>query len=143
MKSKSFKSGQGKDVTLVGANTILEGSIRFSGELYVNGAVVGDIAVNEGSAGTLVVSEEGSVKGDLRVSNIDICGRVEGDVHADVRIELGKSAHVRGDMYYKLIEVRPGAIIDGRMVPQEDPAANVHELSFRAREDENPDMFNQ
>jgi cytoskeletal protein CcmA (bactofilin family) len=132
------KSKADKNVTLIAGNTSVEGHVRFSGELYVNGTVVGDIVGPEEAQGALVVSEEGSVKGEIRAPNVIVSGSVEGDVHADVRVELGKSARVRGDIYYKLVEVHVGAVIDGRMVPQVETAGNVHALPVGARDDDGP-----
>ena len=45
------------------------------------------------------------------------------------RAELGKKARMRGDLYYKLVEVHNGAVIDGRMVPQD--GADTHCASDR------------
>ena len=118
-----------KRVTLIAVNASIEGDVRFSGELYVNGSVAGDIVAEEGTEATLVVSDEGSVTGEIHVTDAVICGAVEGDVRASGRVELGKNARLRGDLYYKLVEVHNGAVIDGRMVPREvadssaDPAA--------------------
>lgn len=131
-----IKSKADKNVTLIALNTSVEGNIRFSGELYVNGAVVGDIEGRKESQGTLVVSEEGSVKGEIRVPNIVISGSIEGDIHADARLELGKNARVCGDIYYKLVEIHTGALVDGRMVPEEKTAAKVHALPIGGRNDE-------
>lgn len=130
------RSKADKNVTLIAVNTALEGHIRFSGELYVNGTVVGDIEGRQESQGALVVSEEGSVQGEIRVANVAIGGSVEGDIHSDARLELGKSARVRGDIYYKLVEIQEGALVDGRMVPEEQTAANVHALPIGNRDDD-------
>ena len=137
------KSKADKGVTLIAANTTVEGNIQYSGELYVNGTIVGDVVAKQGSAGALVVNEEGSVKGEIRVPNVVICGGVEGDVHADIRVELGKKARVYGDLYYKLIEIQIGAVMDGRLVPQEGTATNVHPLPVGTREGESPDRLNR
>ena len=143
MKSKTVKSKADAGVTLVAVNATIEGHVRYSGELYVNGTVVGDIVAQEGSDDTLVVSEEGSIKGEVRVPNIVICGGVEGDIHADTQVELGKNARVHGDVYYKLIEVHSGAVVDGRMVPQKDTATNIHALPVGALDDEGSDRLNR
>ena len=131
-----IKSKANKNVTLIAADTSVDGHIRFAGELYVNGAVTGDIEGGNESQGTLVVSEEGSVKGEIRAPNIVIGGAVDGDVHADLRLEVAGSARIRGDIHYKLVEVQTGALIDGRMVPQEQAAANVHALPVGTRDDD-------
>ena len=125
-----------KNVTLIAVNTTVDGQIRYSGELYVNGTIVGDILTEKGTQSVLVISEEGSVKGEIRVPTVVIRGGVEGDVHADAGIQLGKKAHVRGDLHYKLIEVESGAIIDGQLVPTKETTANVHALPVGDREDD-------
>ncbi len=130
-----MKTKTDKGVTLIAEHTTLEGHVRYSGELYVNGHVVGDIEARKGASATLIVSEEGSVKGAIRVPNVVIGGTVEGDVQADERVELGKQARVLGDICYKLIAVHSGAVINGKMIPQESAAANVHALPVGSRED--------
>lgn len=131
-----IKSKADKNTTLIAAGTSVDGHIRFSGELYVNGTVLGDIESGNESQSALVISEKGSVKGEIRVPNVVIGGNVEGDVHAGVRLELGKGARVRGDIHYKQVEVQTGAIIDGRMVPEQQGTTNVHALPVGAREDD-------
>jgi cytoskeletal protein CcmA (bactofilin family) len=137
------KSKTDKGVTLIAVNTAVEGHIRFSGELYINGAVVGDIVAQKGTQGALVISEEGSVKGEIRVPIVIVGGCVEGDLHASQRVELGKKARIRGDLYYKVVEIQHGALMDGRMVPQEETAANVHALPVGTREDDGSDRLNR
>ena len=111
------KSKVDKGVTLIAANAKVEGDIRFSGELYVSGSVTGNItAEKSGKGNTLVVSESGSVKGDVRVANAVIGGNVEGDMHVRERLEVSKTAKMRGDVYYKLVELNLGAVVEGRLV---------------------------
>lgn len=111
------KSKVDKGVTLIAANTRVEGNIRFSGELYVSGSVTGNItAEKSGKGNTLVVSEGGSVKGNVRVANAVIGGNVEGDMHVRERLEMSKTAKMRGDIYYKLVELNLGAVVEGRLM---------------------------
>ena len=131
-----IRSKADKKVTLIAADTNIDGNVRFSGELYMNGAVRGDIESGNESQGTLVIGDEGSVTGEIRVASAAIGGSVEGDIHVGVRLELFKSARICGDVHYKLIEVQNGAIIDGRMVPQEHAAANVHTLPVGVRDED-------
>lgn len=120
-----------KGITLIAANARVEGDIRFSGELYVSGSVTGNItAEKSGKAAALVVAEGGSVKGEVRVANAVIAGDLEGDMHVRERLEMSKTAKVRGDVYYKLVELTMGAILEGRLVRGEQAAAE----SGRARD---------
>ena len=117
------KSKVDKGVTLIAANAQVEGDIRFSGELYVSGRVTGSItAAKSGKGATLVVSEGGSVKGNVRVANAVVGGNVEGDMHVRERLEMSKTAKVRGDIYYKLVELNMGAVVEGRLMRGEGAA---------------------
>lgn len=136
------KTKPDKGVTLIGVDTTIEGHIRYSGELHVNGAIVGQVESETGNEGTLVVSENGVVKGDVRVPNVVIAGVVEGDVHADEQVEVGKQARVCGDMRYKLLKVHNGAVIEGKLIPQEETASNVHVLPVDSQEDDGSDLLN-
>lgn len=118
----SSKNG-GKDATLIAENTKIVGSINFSGQLYVNGQIEGDVRAEPGSEAKLVVSEVGTVTGDVHAPFVVVDGRVEGNVHASTRVELAKQARIKGNVYYKLIEMQLGAMVDGQMVHTRDETA--------------------
>ncbi|MGH2670684.1 MAG: bactofilin family protein, partial [bacterium] len=90
---------------LIGAGTTIEGSIIFSGGLRVDGRVRGDVIAAEGKAGTLVLSEQAQIEGEIRVSHVVINGTVVGPVHAAEYVELQPKASVTGDVHYKTLEI--------------------------------------
>ncbi len=119
-----------KGVTLIAPHTEVIGDVRFSNQLYVSGRVTGNVLADNDKA-TLVITEEGCVSGEVRVPNIVINGVVEGDVFAGHKVELAPKAKVRGNLYYKLIEMQLGALVDGQLVHDlEDSSDNVHKLSL-------------
>ncbi|MDA1073449.1 MAG: polymer-forming cytoskeletal protein [Proteobacteria bacterium] len=122
-----------KGVTLVAANTEVVGEIHFDDQLYINGKVTGTLIGDGGGKARVVISEEGSVVGDVRVPNIIINGRVEGNVYADVRVELASKARVLGDLHYRLMQMELGAKVDGQMVHQESASAEVHAFPGESR----------
>lgn len=118
-----------KGVTLVASDTRVIGDIQFSDQLFINGCVHGNISGGAGDSATLVISEEGSVNGEIRVPNVVIDGRVEGNVFAAERVELGSRARVKGNVYYQLIEMQLGAMVDGQLLHEDLAAsASVHPL---------------
>ena len=120
-----------KGATLIAENTAVVGDVRFSDQLYVNGHIEGNVLAEEGSEATLMISEVGSVKGQITVPFVVVNGRVDGDVHAGVRVELAAHAKVSGNVYYKLIEMQLGAMVDGQLVHVHDEInvkSNVHPL---------------
>ena len=122
------KSKMEKGVTLIAANTRITGDVDFTDQLYVNGSVVGNITASTDDKAVLVVSEEGSITGDVSVPNVVVNGVIEGNVYASEHAELAPKARVTGNVYYKLIEMQLGAMVDGQMVHQEEAAAEVHQL---------------
>ena len=105
---------------LIGAGTTIEGNITFAGGLRVDGRVRGDVIAADGKPGTLVLSEHAQIEGEIRVSHVVINGTVVGPVHAAEYVELQAKANVTGDVYYKTLEIQLGAVVQGRLVFQND-----------------------
>ena len=68
--------------------------------------------------GTLVLSEQAHIEGEIRVSHAVINGTVVGPVHASEYAELQPKANVTGDVYYRTLEIQLGAVVQGRLVYQ-------------------------
>lgn len=109
---KTSESG----VTLIANNCELSGDVHFSDHLLVNGTIKGDIYAVENSKALVTISEKGRVKGDLRVPNVIINGKVFGDIHSSKHIELAAKAEIKGNVYYNLIEMVMGSRVDGSFV---------------------------
>lgn len=120
--SKSSKP-QNRIDCLIGDGTTIEGSITFTGGLRVDGRVRGDVISADGKPGTLVLSEQAQIEGEIRVSHVVINGTVIGAVHAAEYVELQSKANVTGDVYYKTLEIQLGAVVQGRLVYQNDGKA--------------------
>lgn len=105
---------------LIGAGTTIEGDITFTGGLRVDGRVRGNVVASDGKSGTLVLSEQAQIEGEVRVSHVVINGTLVGPIHAAEYIELQPKANVTGDVYYKSLEVQVGAVLQGRLVFQSD-----------------------
>jgi len=114
---------------LIGAGTTVEGSIIFSGGLRVDGRVRGDVIAAEDKPGTLVLSEQARIEGEIRVSHVVINGTVIGPVRAAEYVELQPKANVTGDVHYKTLEIQLGAVVQGKLVYESgDKSENVVKL---------------
>lgn len=111
--------------TLVGRQTELTGDIRFAGGLHVDGKIKGKVMADSDKNAVVSISESGSVEGDVRVPHVVLNGSVEGDVHASERITLSAKARVNGNVYYKLIEMTSGAMVNGQMVYEGESVEKV------------------
>jgi cytoskeletal protein CcmA (bactofilin family) len=104
-----------KIATLIGSNTTLTGEVHFQGGLHVDGHIHGNL-VSDGEHSLMIISPTASVEGEIHGHEVVINGRVQGDVYALGRLELGETAQVTGDVYYGAITVAIGATVNGRLV---------------------------
>jgi cytoskeletal protein CcmA (bactofilin family) len=102
--------------TLVGARTELKGDLTFSGGLRIDGKLKGNITAKADGNSTLILSENAVIVGNVSVPHIIINGTIKGTVRAAERIELQPKAEIAGDVYYKVIEIASGAIVNGSLV---------------------------
>ena len=99
--------------TLIGKAATLNGDLVFSGGLHLDGRINGNVSSSADDGGALSVSESGFIE----VTNIVMNGTVNGDMHARERLQLGGKARVNGNVHYGVIEMAPGAVITGKLVP--------------------------
>jgi cytoskeletal protein CcmA (bactofilin family) len=114
--------------SLIGAGTIVEGDVTFSGGLRVDGTIRGRVATVDNQPATLVLSEQAKIDGEVRVSHVVINGAVTGPVTANDYLELQAKARVNGDVTYRTLEMHVGAIVQGKLAHAEQESAAVVEL---------------
>jgi cytoskeletal protein CcmA (bactofilin family) len=116
-----FSGGDNKQIrtridTLIGKGSRIDGNLRYKGGLHVDGEIHGNVHAEEGSESMLSLSQHGVIHGEVKVPHISINGSVQGDVHAEKRLELGAEARITGDVYYNLIQIAVGATVNGKLV---------------------------
>jgi cytoskeletal protein CcmA (bactofilin family) len=104
--------------SLIGATTRVEGNVIFSGGLRIDGMVRGNVSAVAEQANTLVVSAEARIDGEVQAAHIVVSGTINGPLHATETLELQAGSRVKGDVYYKTIEIHQGAVVEGRLVHQ-------------------------
>lgn len=114
--AKDNTKPQSRIDSLIGAGTTLEGNITFSGGLRVDGRIHGNVASTGDQPGTLVISEQAEVVGEIRVNHVIVNGRVNGPIHASETLDLQAKAHVAGDVHYRRLEIQGGAVVQGMLV---------------------------
>lgn len=120
--SKDRSSRPSMDIdTLIGARTHIEGSIKFSGGLRIDGSVRGTLVSEGDQKSVLMLSEKGVIEGEVRAPHVVINGTLRGDIVASERVELSTQARVTGNIYYKILEMAAGAEVSGKIVRQEEP----------------------
>lgn len=101
--------------SLISHGSCIEGHIRFTEGLRIDGEVIGDICAIQGGPSILVISETATVTGKIYADHVVINGRVLGPVHAFELLELQPTAKIEGDVSYKALEMHQGAVIFGQL----------------------------
>jgi cytoskeletal protein CcmA (bactofilin family) len=109
MKNRKDRGGEGLN-TIIGKDSMIEGTIKVQGGVRIDGAVRGRISASE----SLAVGDSGMVEAELAVKSAVIGGKVFGNIFAQDKVELQSKAVVEGDVTTKNLVVEEGAIFHGR-----------------------------
>jgi cytoskeletal protein CcmA (bactofilin family) len=113
--------------TLIGKNTVVKGDIHYRGGLHIEGKVQGNLVAESNEKTVLIVSEKGCVEGDVKGPVVILNGMIEGDVYSTATLEMAQHAKVKGNVYYKLLEMEVGAEVNGSLIHQSVQADKVKE----------------
>ena len=107
--------------TIIGKDSMVEGTIKVQGGVRIDGAVRGRISASE----SLAVGDSGMVEAELAVKTAVIGGKVFGNIFAQDKIELQSKAVVEGDVTTKNLVVEEGAVFHGRCNMKETPSGDA------------------
>jgi len=128
---KSGNKPQSRIDCLIGTGTDIHGNVHFSGGLRIDGHVRGNVIASDGQPSTVVLSEKARVEGEIRVSHVIVNGTVIGPIVGAQYVELQPKAVVTGDVSYSKIEIHLGAVLQGRML-HEDEARSEKVVPFKS-----------
>lgn len=106
----------GEFTTMLGPQSIYMGVFQGKDNYLVYGEVRGECDLE----GTLVLGEGSRWKGNIRAAHVVVAGQVEGDIFAVNKLELARTAFVRGKITSPVVAMARGAVHDGsiRMAKQ-------------------------
>jgi len=95
--------------------TSLTGDLRFSGKLHLDGDFRGRIFTD----GILVVGEKATLEAEIKAGEVQISGKVFGNVECARRVEIGPSGHIRGDVRSPKFIINEGGVFEGKSLAAE------------------------
>lgn len=104
--------------TLLGEGTVLEGEIRFSEGLRIDGRVIGNVIAIGEEPNLLVIGEKASITGRVKAGHVIVNGEVRGPVDSGELLELQPKARIEGNVRYARLEMHQGAHVHGELRPQ-------------------------
>jgi cytoskeletal protein CcmA (bactofilin family) len=96
---------------ILGKGAHIRGRIAGDGDLRVDGAISGDVALK----GDLIVSEGAEVVADVEARGVVVEGALEGDISATSSVAIRASARVSGAIRGSSISIEEGATVSGRI----------------------------
>jgi len=102
-------SGDGTMNTLVGHQTVVEGSLKVSSSMRVDGKIIGQVSCSD----NLLVGKTGVLEASIKVKSATIGGKVIGDIEASDVVILEGNSTVMGDVTTKKLIIEEGAIFNG------------------------------
>ena len=121
-KSKSSKEeSHAGSTTIIGAGTIINGDIESSGDIRIDGTLIGNL----NAKAKVLIGADGSVEGAIKGRNADVLGKVTGQMDIKEILQLRGKCIIDGDIYAGKLEVEPTATFNGRC----HMGANIVELN--------------
>jgi cytoskeletal protein CcmA (bactofilin family) len=104
--------------TVFGANSTLEGTLRSSANIRLDGTFTGTLEIT----GNVLVGETAKINADINARNISIAGAVRGNISGR-KVQLLRTGRIWGDIHAMALTTEEGAFIDGKitMSPRDMP----------------------
>ena len=95
--------------TVIGSSIVIDGEISGNEALVIQGTVKGRISLKE----NLIVEGSGVIEADIETANVEVSGKVTGNISATDRVELKTDCKVVGDIRAPRILIADGAMFKG------------------------------
>ena len=93
----------------IGKGTVVEGNIEASGNIRIEGKIIGNLKSKSKAA----LGQSSVVDGNVIAQNADVEGTVRGKVEITDLLVLKSTATVHGDISTGKLVVEPGAVFNG------------------------------
>ena len=140
--SQKINSSSGELNTIIGVNSVVEGTLNIQNSLRVNGKVIGKLK----TTGSLTIGNQGYVEGSIKASSVVIGGKVKGTIISSNKVILESSSVFIGDLQTPSLSISEGSVFDGKCSMDEEAkfAIKEPETKFEIKEtikkEENPDI---
>jgi cytoskeletal protein CcmA (bactofilin family) len=109
MFGNKSKTSTSTEPTVIGRGTLIEGTIRVSGRVQVDGQIDGSLIAE----GPVSVGPSGSIVGEVVAHELAVGGRVEGKVNVREHLHVAPNGVCRGEVRYGSLQVDRGGVLDG------------------------------
>ena len=113
-------------VSRISEGTSVIGEVKSSNDIRIDGKVKGKMY----SEGRIVVGEHAEIEGTLLCNNLDLWGKMVGDVYVKELLSLKGTSSITGNLHVRKLQVEIGAELNGtcKMISEEDFDASMGKL---------------
>jgi cytoskeletal protein CcmA (bactofilin family) len=123
MKTQNEQIMESPVKNLIGKDTIIKGDVQSSGDIRVDGQLIGSLKSN----GKIVVGQTGIVEGDLTCKQADISGMVKGILKCEELTSLKSTSKVEIELITKQLFIEVGAVFTGKcQMSQPSPSQPIN-----------------
>ena len=119
---------------ILNSDVEIKGTLKFAGELTFDGKLEGDIT----SDGTLNLSDNAVVKGNLNINSVVLRGKITGNVTAKERIEIKAKTELFGDIRSPKLVIEEGVTFVGKSEVNPNKASPTAPPASRAGDTAKP-----
>jgi cytoskeletal protein CcmA (bactofilin family) len=127
MNQKSAESGEISAINLIGRGTAISGNITCSGNLRIDGSLIGDIATSN----KIVTGPESEIKGDLRIGSGKIGGKVYGNIYSSGTLEIENTALIEGVIESNGLIIHEGANLKAEINSKNKAMPKMQDLPIK------------
>lgn len=110
----------------IGGSVSIKGDLYGEEDLFIEGRIEGKITVKKGS---VTVGEKGRVQADIKATNIQVAGEVEGDLTGREQVVLLETGRVHGNIKAKSVTLQNGAQFKGSIDMESAGGGNESQAS--------------
>ena len=94
---------------IIGPSCVIRGDLAAEGAFRIDGTIEGSVE----SRASVVVGENGVIRGGVRGTDVVIAGTVQGDVTCSGHLEILAKGTVEGDIAAKSMRIETGGVFRG------------------------------
>lgn len=106
----------------IGGSLFIKGEVSGSEDMTVEGRVEGVIDLKDHC---LTIAQSGRVSAEIHAKSVTIQGEVNGNVHADEKVEIAETGRLVGDLFAPRVAISDGAQFQGNVDMGRTPAAKA------------------
>lgn len=96
-------------ISRISSGTVIKGEILSPCDIRIDGTFDGKLQ----SKGRVVIGETAVIKGDIFCDNIDLWGKVEGNLYVKDTLALKDGSNITGNLHIRRLHVELGATFNG------------------------------